>query len=115
VEITAIAHYWLADGQPTIEEIIASYGRVFDLAEKLGVDTVASMSGFDPCRDWAGNLALFGERFTPLAREAERRGLRIALENLMGFGGPLPHLPVNMGGAPATWETMFRLVPSHPL
>jgi sugar phosphate isomerase/epimerase len=111
VEITALAYYGMA-GHPAQGDVIATYDRVFALAEALGVRTVASMSGFDPDRDWDGNLQLFADRFGPVAEHAERRGLRIAFENWMGFGGALPFRPVNMGGAPDTWDAWFRLVPS---
>jgi sugar phosphate isomerase/epimerase len=115
IEITAIAYYGLARSAMSPPETLAAYQRVFDLAEALRVRTVASMSGFDASRDWNGNLQLFADRFGPVAEEAERRGLRIAFENWMGFGGHLPFLPVNMGGSPETWESWFRLVPSAAL
>lgn len=115
VEITAVAYYGLAGSVATLAEALADYRRVFDLAEQLGVRTVASMSGFDAARDWDGNLRLFADRFGPIADEAERRGLRLALENWMGFGGHLPFRPVNLGGSPDTWDAMFRLVTSPAL
>jgi sugar phosphate isomerase/epimerase len=112
VEITAIAYYDLAGRVPAADRITAAYGRVFDAAETLGVRVVASMSGFDADRDWNGNLDLFAERFGPISDQAERRGLRIAFENWMGFWGRLPFRPVNMGGCPDTWDAWFRAVPS---
>lgn len=115
VEITALAYYGIARSPATPAEALADYRRVFDLAERLEVRTVASMSGFDATLDWDGNLQLFADRFGPIADEAERRGLRLALENWMGFGGHLPFRPVNLGGSPDTWDAMFRLVPSRAL
>jgi sugar phosphate isomerase/epimerase len=115
VEITALAYYGLSRSRASASEIGAGYARVFDAAEALGVRTVASMSGFDPGRDWQGNVELFAERFGPVAEDAERRGLRVAFENWMGFGGRLPFRPVNMGGSPDTWDAWFAAVPSPAL
>ncbi len=96
-------------------QVLQTYERVFDAAEHLGVRTIASMSGFDADRDWNGNLQLFADRFGPVAEAAERRGLRLAIENWMGFGGHVPFRPANMGGSPDTWDAWFGAVPSMAL
>ncbi len=119
LEMTALAYYGVAsdpafrDSAP--EQVLNAYERVFDAAEQLGVQTIASLSGFDARRGWAGNVQLWADRFGPVAASAERRGLRIAFENWMGFGGSLPFKPVNMGGAPDTWDAWFSAVPSKAL
>jgi sugar phosphate isomerase/epimerase len=120
VEITALAYYDLAFDAAAFNaaspaRVTAAYERVFEAAERLGVRTIASMSGFDANRDWAGNVQLFAERFGPVAETAEARGLRIAFEPWMGFGGRLPFKPTNMGGSPDTWDTWFGAVPSKAL
>lgn len=115
IEITAIAYYGLVFDPPDEAELGRTYDRVFDAAAALGVTTVASMSGFDPDRDWDGNLELFQQRFGPLADRAEQSGLRIALENWMGYWGHLPFKPVNGGGSPGVWAAWFEAVPSPAL
>jgi sugar phosphate isomerase/epimerase len=115
VEITALAYYGLASDSPPGDAIEEVYERVFAAAAKLSVGTVASMSGFDADLDWRGNLELFARRFGRLAERAEARGLRLAVENWMGFAGQLPFRPRNMGGSPATWRSWFELVPSPAL
>ena len=115
VAISALAFYDLAFDPPPPDAVGLAYRRVFDVAETLGVHTIASMSGFDAARNWAGNVQLFADRFGPVAEEAERRGLRIAFENWMGFGGALPFKPINMGGSPDTWDAWFGAVPSRAL
>jgi sugar phosphate isomerase/epimerase len=112
ISITALAYYDLAFKPLATEELLATYRRIFDAAQLLGVPVVASMSGFDAARDWEGNIALFASRFTPIAADAEDRGLKIAFENWMGFWGRLPFRPVNMGGSPDTWDAWFSAVPS---
>ncbi len=115
VKLTALAYYGLSGSRAPAEEIAAAYGRVFDAAESLQVSTIASMSGFDRDRDWDGNVRLFADRFGPVAEDAERRGMRIAFENWMGYWGRLPFRPVNMGGSPDTWDAWFAAVPSPAL
>jgi sugar phosphate isomerase/epimerase len=116
VEIAALAYYGLASfDPPSEEEIELTYDHVFAAAETLGVAVVGSMSGFDASRDWAENLELFTRRFGALAARASERGLRLALENWMGFWGQLPFRPINMGGSPATWAAWFDAVPDAAL
>lgn len=116
VEITALAYYELAWGHfETEADIPRAYERVFDLAESLGVNTIASMSGFDANRDWDGNLQLFADRFGPIADMAAKRGLLVALENWLSVSGKLPFKPINFGGSPDTWDALFKAVPEKAL
>ena len=116
VEITAMAYYGLAKGHfETEADISRAYERVFDIAEALGVQVIASMSGFDAGRDWQGNLQLFADRFGPIAEMAAQRGLLIALENWMSVSGHLPFKPINFGGSPDTWDSLFKAVPEKAL
>src|SRR6266567_5009020 len=96
IEITALASYGAAFNPVFKENFTAGYERVFAVAEGLGIHVIASMAGFDANRDWKGNIQLFADRFGPVAERAEQRGLQIAFENWMGFGGHLPFKPVNL-------------------
>lgn len=87
VTITALAHYGLTQQSLEPAPVLATYSRVFDAAERLGVRVVASMSGFHADRTWVENVQAFGARFGPVADEAERRGITLAMENWMGYGG----------------------------
>ena len=115
VTITALAHYGLTQQSLEPGPVLATYRRVLDAAERLGVRVVASMSGFHADRTWDENVQDFGDRFGPVADEAERRGITLAMENWMGYGGRLPFRPVNMGGSPDTWDAWFGVVPSRAL
>lgn len=120
VEVTALAYYDLAFKATTFnagapEQVLHAYQSVFDAAEQLGVSTITSMSGFDAALDWNGNVRLFADRFGPVAAAAERRGMRVAIENWMGFSGSVPFKPTNMGGSPDTWDVWFNAVPSVAL
>lgn len=115
VTITAIAHYRCATKPSDVKLARTEFKRVFDACEELGVTTITGLSGFDSNLDWSGNVQFFADRFGPICDLAERRGMRIGLENWMGFGGRLPFKPVNMGGSPDTWDDWFRAVPSRAL
>ena len=120
VVITALAYYDVSFQAEVFnragpELVTEAYDRVFDAAERLGVRTIASMSGFDSDRDWKGNVQLFAKRFGPVAAHAELRGFQIAIENWMGYWGQLPFKPSNMGGSPDTWDAWFSAVPSTAL
>lgn len=115
VEITALAFYDLAWTPAVQADPQTAYIRAFDIAQKLGVRVVASMSGFDGSLDWKGNLELFQKRFQPICQQAQERGLQIALENWMGVYGPPPQKPCNFGGGPAIWDALFEAVPSPAL
>jgi sugar phosphate isomerase/epimerase len=115
IEITAVAYYRCATKPSDVALARKEFARVFDVAEALGVQTVAAMSGFNADLDWKGNLQFFGDRFGPVSQMAEKRGLRVAFENWMGFWGRLPFRPVTMGGSPDTWDDLFKTVPSKAL
>ena len=120
VEITALAYYDVSFNANIFnssgpERVLQAYERVFDAAQRLGVHTIASMSGFDPDRNWSGNVQLFADRFGPVAERAEQRGFKIAIENWMGYWGQLPFKPSNMGGSPDTWDAWFNAIPSPAL
>jgi len=115
IVITALAFYDIAWNPPAPDQFTKVYARVFDAAEALGTNVIASMSGFDSDRDFNANLQLWADRFGPVAALAEKRGLRIAFENWMNVQGRLPHKPRTMGGCPGVWEEWFRRVPSKAL
>lgn len=115
IAISALAYYDMAFQPPAEDAVQRAYERVFDAADALGVQVITSMSGFDSNRDWNGNVQLFADRFGPVAKLAEQRGMRVAFENWMGFGGHVPFRPLNMGGSPDTWDAWFNAVPSKAL
>jgi sugar phosphate isomerase/epimerase len=116
VKVFALAFYELGGKRlKTPETIRQAYERVFEAAELLGINIIASMGGFDADRDWKGNIQLFADRFGPVAEVAEQRGMKVAFENWMSVHGRLPFRPVNIGGSPDTWDDMFHAVPSMAL
>jgi sugar phosphate isomerase/epimerase len=113
--VSGVAYYGLADAPPAEADVPLVYERVFAAARRLGATVIGSMTGFDRTVDWHGNLDRFERIYTPLVARAEELGLRIGLENWMGYWGRMPFGLVNMGGSPATWDELFERVPSPAL
>jgi len=88
--------------------------KMMDLAQKIGVKTIATFAGRDPDKTVIENIPIFKEIFSPLCDEAERRGLRFAIENC-------PMMDVvrmkgeNIAFSPEVWDLMFDAVPSRAL
>jgi sugar phosphate isomerase/epimerase len=87
---------------------------LFDVAEKMDVDCIGTFAGRNPELDIPDNIPLFKQVWTPLAAEAEARGLKIGFENCPMFHY-FPFRGVNIAYTPRAWEPMFEAVPSPAL
>jgi sugar phosphate isomerase/epimerase len=80
----------------------------------MGVDVVATFAGRRKSLPVEESFEPFREVFSPLLELAERKGVRIAIENcpmhdfMTGTGE-------NIAYSPEIWDEMFRLVPSENL
>ncbi|MCL5972521.1 MAG: sugar phosphate isomerase/epimerase [Firmicutes bacterium] len=86
---------------------------LLNVAHALGIPVVSTFAGRRLGENWAGNVAIFQEVFTPLVATAERLGVKIGLENC-----PMTHgfEPItNIAYAPAVWDLLFEAVPSRAL
>ncbi len=102
-------------GNPLVDEATAAgYATLIDSAGKFGASVVCGFAGRIVNRPVPDSLPRFKEVFGPLARRAEDRGLRIALENC-DMGGTWEHGDWNIAHAPAAWELIFDAVPSPAL
>jgi len=114
VSVSAVAYY----GNPLAGDAkaaLAGYKAVFEMAGILGTDAVATLAGSRPEESTEDNVKRFGRVFRPIARAAERAGVKLAVENWTGFGGELPLKSVNLGRSPALWRRMFEAVPCEAL
>ncbi len=114
VSVSALAHY----GNPLAGDAkaaLAGYKAAFGMAGILGTDTVATLAGSRPEESTEDNVKRFARVFRPIARAAERAGVKLAVENWTGFGGELPLKSVNVARSPALWRRMFEAVPSEAL
>lgn len=90
--------------------------RLMGLCEELGTGILGTFAGrVDPVQEIEASIPAFTEVFTPLAREAEKRGLKIAFENC-----PATHLRkgtrgLNIAAFPRGWDLMFQAVDSLAL
>ena len=96
------------------EEESARLRMVMKMAPLFGTDTIGVFAGRDPEKSIEDSIADFREVWTPLAQEAEDRGLRLAFENCPMFRG-YPVRGINLAHCPAAYELMFEAVPSPAL
>ncbi len=115
ISITAIAIYGDAIAVPA-NEAVACYGRAMDLARELNCGVVAGMTGRDNALPVDDNLALFKDRFEPIAAMASDKGMRVAFEpwpgHVTGYG---PYTWANMAVSPWLYDRLFEAVPNPAL
>jgi sugar phosphate isomerase/epimerase len=88
--------------------------KVLDLAVKMNVGVVSTHAGRVPEKSVADNIPIFAEVFTEFCEEAEKRNLRIAIENCPMMDQV--HMQgVNIAFSPEAWDAMFEAVPSKAL
>ena len=90
------------------EKQVALLVRAIDIAAAQGVACVSAGHLRDPKLDAAGNVALFKEAYTPLAKHAEARGVKLVFENWPNRGN-------NLMITPELWDQAFNAVPSPAL
>jgi len=100
------------------DEEAASYCRqhlkkVIDAAALLSVEVVNTFIGRDPLSSLEQNLVRFAQVWPDLVTHAERRGVKIAIENCpMLFTRDEWPGGKNLAIAPAVWRRMFEEIPS---
>lgn len=118
VSISGLGYYPnVLDPDPAVAEPAAAHMReVIEAAALLGVGTVNGFAGRDRARTVDDNWPRFLERWKPLVRLAEERGVRIGIENCpMLFtvdewpGGK------NLFTTPAIWRRAFADIGSPAL
>jgi len=109
IEILTVFHFedYAAPHKSTAADARKHLQRAMDVAETMNTPTVC-------CNAWvegatvAEKLASYTKIFGELARVAEDRGFRLAIENC-------PHGGRNIAWSPAMWERMFNAVPSEAI
>jgi sugar phosphate isomerase/epimerase len=93
------------------------FGKLIEVAPRLGCTVVATMSGATQQSRASGkiddSIAAFQKTFAQHAKRAEDNGVKIAFENWPG-GHPWP-LFINVAISPGAWDMMFDAVPSPAL
>ncbi|MFH1085488.1 MAG: sugar phosphate isomerase/epimerase [Chloroflexota bacterium] len=115
IGVTAVAIYGGTIETP-IEEAAAYWERAMAVARQVGCSVVAGMTGRDNSRSVEDNLPAFQTYFARIARSAEERGVRIALEPWPGMvTGHGPYRWANLASTPELWARLFEAVPSPAL
>jgi len=116
IEVSALGYYpnYLDPDGGKAEEAARYFYKVMELADRMGVGVVCTFAGRDPDKSIKENIPLFERVFTPFCDEAERLGLRIAIENCpmmdrFNLRGE------NIAISPEVWDEMYRVVPSKAL
>jgi sugar phosphate isomerase/epimerase len=116
VGISALGYYpnLLAPERAQGRRCAAHLEKVIEAARLLGVSTVNTFIGADPRKNVEENFAAFRRLWPPIVRFAEKRGVRLAIENcpmLFTFdewpGGK------NLAYSPSIWRRIFDAIPSR--
>ena len=92
---------------------IAHLLKVIHMSALLGVNMVTTFIGRDQTKSVEDNLELFKEIWPPIIKQAEKEGVKVAIENCpMLFGRDQWPGGQNLFTTPKLWRIMFELLPS---
>jgi sugar phosphate isomerase/epimerase len=101
------------EDSPHAEVFRGHFLQVIDAAALLGLDLANTFIGRDHRKSIEENFALFEKFWPPIVAHAERRKVRIGIENCpMLFTGDEWPGGKNMAISPAVWRRMFQIIPS---
>lgn len=116
IEISALGYYpnFLDHDQERAAEAQRYFLKVLDLAVRMNVPVVCTFAGRQPDLSVKDNIPLFKRLFSKFCDEAEKRGLKIAIENCPMIDR-LNLRSENIAFSPEVWDEMFKAVPSKAL
>jgi sugar phosphate isomerase/epimerase len=116
IEISALGYYpnYLHPDREEAAEARRYFLKLLELASKTGVGVVCTFVGRDWNKSVEENLPAFKELFSRFCDEAERRNIRIAIENCPMMGRQTLRSE-NIAFSPEIWDEMYTLVPSRAL
>jgi len=100
--------------EPKDKETLKGWRRCIDNAHLFGCDIVAGFTGRVRGKRIDESIGTFKKVWTPLAKRAKDRGVRIAFENC-DMGGTWQSGDWNIAHNPTAWEMMFDSVPYENL
>jgi len=111
--ISSIAVY----GNPLMDDSKAKstrdgWKKLIDAAHLFNCNVVAGFTGRIVDRPIDESIGRFSEVFTPLAEQAQDRGVRLAFENC-DMGGDWYRGNWNIAHGPIAWEMMFNSIPMN--
>jgi Sugar phosphate isomerases/epimerases len=87
--------------------------KCIDAAAMLDVPAVGTFVGRNINKSIKDNFDEFEDVFTKLAGYAEKKGIKLMIENCPMEGWQLPGQPGTISFTPELWEEMFRRVPNQ--
>lgn len=116
IQISALGFYPnpLSEDEESAREAQRYLHKVIELAERMEVGVVGTFAGRRKSQPVHESFAPFREVFSPLLDVAERKNVKVALENcpmhdFMAGSGE------NIAYSPELWDELFALVPSDNL
>jgi sugar phosphate isomerase/epimerase len=99
-------------GNPLIKDAARDgWRQLIDAADLFGCNIVVGFTGRVVDKPVPESMKRFGEVFTPLAKQAADKGVRLAFENCE-MGGDWRRGDWNVAHNPTAWELMFNAVPA---
>lgn len=116
LEVSALGHYPnnLDPDLAKREAKVASMRNGIDLCRAMDVEVLCTFAGRVPDKSIEDNIPIFKEVFSPLVEYAEKRGVRLAIENCPMMH-TFPFRGINIAYSPEAWTMMFEAVPSSYL
>lgn len=93
-------------------KINAHVYKVIDAAELLGIDKVGTFIGRNHTVSLEENFNQFEEVFKPIVEYAEKKNIKIMIENCHMTGWQQEGLPGTISFSPQLWREMFKRVPN---
>ncbi len=112
ITISCIGYYpnWLAMKYEEKQAALEHFYRLFELAKKFKVNTMATFTGRNYNATLPENLQLLTRFFNPVLQKAADLELQIVFENCPKFGAHDFKLG-NMAAIPYTWDFMLHEIP----
>jgi sugar phosphate isomerase/epimerase len=116
IEISALGFYanHLDPDEKVRKRINDYFMKLIDVAAEMDVRVICTFAGRVPELSIEENIPIFKEVFAPYMEKAERRNVKIAIENCPMMGGH-PFRGINIAFTPEAWEMMFEAVDSSYL
>lgn len=116
IQISALGFYpnHLDPDEERRKKISQYFLKLLDVAAEMDVRVVCTFAGRVPDLSIEENIPIFKEVFLPYLEKAEKRNVKIALENCPMMGGH-PFRGVNIAFTPEAWEMIFSAVDSSYL
>ncbi len=118
VEISSLAYYpnYLDPDAEKAQSYIDHLYRLIDATSLLGVNMVTTFIGRDPKKNVTDNLALAKDTWKPIMDYAERKKVKIAIENCpMIFTDDEWPGGQNLMSTPSNWRKVFEVIDSPNL